>query len=97
MTSPAANRTDVGWMRLKDRQLVLVKRSLYDLVTLMTIEEFRATEPSVEAIAIVTKNGVQPVVMRVGKHVESYYAVDLPVTVGALFAINVRRTVEDFE
>lgn len=99
-----AVRTDVGWLPLEDRQLILVKRSLYDLAALMTLEEFRNTEPSVEAVAVVTKEGVVPVIMRTnqsltGNVMETYYAVGKSINERTLgeFAINLRLPVLEDE
>lgn len=70
------DRTDVQWLKIGDEQLVLVRRALYDVYSLMTLEEFRKTEPYVEAVSVVTRHAVTDVTRRDGKNLEVYYPTD---------------------
>jgi hypothetical protein len=88
------DRTDVQWLKIGDMQLLLVKRPLYDVYALMTIEEFKRTEPYVEVVSVVTKHSVTDVIRRDAHGNESY----LPVNVNnpePLFVIKKRVGTED--
>lgn len=94
---------DVQWVQSVNReQLILVKRAVYDAYAVMSLSDFRNTEPYVEAVAVVNSpDGVVPIVAHRkarpsdGQEIEMYYPVGEPTKNGALFTMFVRQESAD--